>query len=107
VLAGAGTAGASLVLAGQHQQSAGYAEAALALATRPEDVARLTRDRDDQARLADRWRIAAWSGAGVAALSTGYLVYRELRGPERPPPPATLFLAPVPGGAVAGLRLSR
>lgn len=106
-VAGAGTAAAALVLAGQHQHSAGYAEAALALASRPEDVARLTRDRDDQARLADRWRLGALGGAGVAALSVGYLVYRELRGRDRPAPAAMLFLAPVPGGAVAALSLSR
>ena len=105
---GAVLAGVSFGQASQHKSNASYASALLALGGRPEELARITSERDRESRLGTTWSAVGWGGAGIAATSAGYLVWRELRQRKDPgPPPVVVGVAPVAGGALAVVTLQR
>jgi TolB-like protein len=105
--AGLAIAGVSFAEASQHRSNASYADALIAGGGSPDAVARLTSTRNKETRLGTTWMAAGVGGAALAAASTGYLVWRELRVRRDGPPPVSVGLAPVPGGAAAVLSLQR
>jgi TolB-like protein len=105
--AGVAVAAVSFAQASQHRSNASYADALIAGGGSPDAIAGLTSTRNRESRLGTTWTVVGLGGVGIAAASTGYLVWRELRYHREPAPPVSVGVTPIPGGAAAVLSLQR
>lgn len=105
---GAAAATVGFINSGRYQQAVTYTDGLLKSSVVPSDQQRLTTARNEAVGASTAWGVMGGIGAGVAAVSLGYLVY-DLVAPKRSINSSTTITplaGPISGGAMGGVSVT-